>query len=470
MKEKKYNILKAVSWYTIGNILIKGVSFFVLPIFTSLMSTTEYGIYSIYNSYLAIFETIVLLGLSSTVRIAKYTKNLNYDKYMSTIVWIPPILTMILGLVVNLFLSRVDMILSMPIELWNFLFVTAATAAISNIISAKLVIDGNYKVYMLYSLIYTFGSIGISILLCYTVFRHKDVYMARVIGNCIANLLAVIFLLLKTKIKFYIDKNNFKISMVWGIPLLFHTVASVVLTQSDRIIINMIKGYSPAGVYSIAVTIIALPMILQSSFESAWSPWFYNKLDEKDYVSIRKVNNIYIVAFAVIIAEFMLVCPEIIHIFTNESYWDSVYSLIPLAVSVFCEMLYCLPVNVEYYNKKTNYILAGTLITVVINITLDFLFISLFGYIGAAYATTVSKLLLFLCHCHLVKKIDNNAVYNKEIVVVTLLILSVINVFAVLTVKYILIRFLLFFSIGAIALLCVMKNREMIMNYFKKGN
>ena len=63
----KYNILKAVSWYTIGNVLIKGVAFFVLPVFTRLMNTHEYGIYSVYMSYLTIFEVIILLGLSATI-------------------------------------------------------------------------------------------------------------------------------------------------------------------------------------------------------------------------------------------------------------------------------------------------------------------------------------------------------------------------------------------------------------------
>ena len=50
---KNYNLLKAASWYTVGNILIRGISFFVLPVFTSLMNTYDFGVFSVYTSYLS---------------------------------------------------------------------------------------------------------------------------------------------------------------------------------------------------------------------------------------------------------------------------------------------------------------------------------------------------------------------------------------------------------------------------------
>ena len=52
-KKKNYNMLNATIWYTICNLITKGVAFFVLPIFTKLMTPDEYGVYTIYLSYLA---------------------------------------------------------------------------------------------------------------------------------------------------------------------------------------------------------------------------------------------------------------------------------------------------------------------------------------------------------------------------------------------------------------------------------
>lgn len=468
MAEKKYNILKAASWYTVGNILIKGVSFFVLPVFTVLMSTTDYGIYSIYVSYLAIFEVVMLMGMSATVSIAKFSKDLDFDNYMSTILLIPPALTIVVALVANGYLLFADELLSMNSTLWNFLFVSAATVSISNIICARLVIEGSYKTYMIYSMTTVLSNVGISLLLCYTVFKNHDIYMARVWGNFISNTLAMIYLLFATRIKWSFNKLYMLKGLKWGIPLLFHTLATVVLTQSDRIVIKYMEDYAATGIYSIAVTIISIPLVLQSSLGSAWTPWFYEHLDKKDYISIRKLNDKYIILFAAIIAEFIVICPEIIHLFTNKNYWDSVYSLIPLSISVFGEMLYSLPVGIEYYNKKTNYILMGTICATVLNILLDIIFVFMWGYIAAAYATTISKLLLFFFHWYFARKVDSNSIFHAKVVFLCIAALGTLNVFTVLLVNALVVRMLAFSLIGFCFIYAIWKYKDELRILIKK--
>ena len=59
----KHKAAEAGLGYTIGNILIKAISFITLPIFTRLMSTDDYGLYSTYVSYESILALIISLGL-----------------------------------------------------------------------------------------------------------------------------------------------------------------------------------------------------------------------------------------------------------------------------------------------------------------------------------------------------------------------------------------------------------------------
>ena len=163
VNSSKYNIFKAATWYTIGNILIKGVSFFVLPIFTRLMSTHEYGIYSVYVSYLMIFETTILLGLSSTIIIAKYTKDIDLNSYVSTIIALPALLSLGGMIIINVALLLSGTILSMNAALWNCLFISSGAGAITNIVGARLVIDGRYRLFMASSVIKTIGDVAISV-------------------------------------------------------------------------------------------------------------------------------------------------------------------------------------------------------------------------------------------------------------------------------------------------------------------
>ena len=469
MGEKKYNILKAASWYTVGNILIKGVSFFVLPVFTRLMNTHEYGVYSVYTSYLMIFETVILLGLSSTVALAKYAKEVEYESYISTILAIPALLTFACMGIVNICIPFTGNILSMDAVLWNCLFVTAGTGAICNIIGAKLVIEGNYKLFMISSAIQTIGNVAISLLLAYTVYKSHDVHLARVFGNTVTSIICAIYLLLATKTKITLKKINVKYAFAWGIPLLFHTVATVVLTQSDRILIRYLDSYSSAGIYAVATTIITIPMVLQQSLHQAWTPWFYGKLDKREYQQIQWLNNRYIILYGAIIAAFMLLAPDIIHLFTEESYWPCIYSLVPLSISVFAELLYGIPTSVEYYNKKTTMIMKATLITVILNIILDIIFIKAFGYHGAAYATALSKLVLFIMHYIFARKIDSNHLFSNKIVIIAICFLAVLNVVIVLTLDWFILRYILLLMLIVPTGWYVIKNKATLFQKLKEN-
>lgn len=409
------------------------------------------------------------MGLSSTVRIAKFDKDVDFSYYMSTVISIPIVGTVFIAVLINLYLLifNGDSLLSMNQTLWNYLLVTSASSAVANIIGARLVIDAKYHEYMCYSVINTIFNVGLSLLLCYTIYKNHDIHMARVVGQCLASLGSTAFLMLVTKTRPQINKTYIKKSLLWGIPLLFHTLATVVLTQSDRIVIRYMNDYASAGIYSIAVTLITIPLTLQTSLESAWAPWFYGKMKEKDYKSIRKVNNLYIIIFGIIIAGFMLVSPEIIHIFTNKRYWDSIYCLIPLSISVFGEMLYCLPVNVEYYNKKTKYIMWGTISVTLVNIILDIGFVYVWGFVGAAYATAISKLLLFLFHFILAKRIDKNLIFDTPVAFIAIAALFGINCVTIVSIAYIIPRWIVCITIAGVLVCFGVKNKAVLKEYIK---
>lgn len=427
------------------------------------MNTHEYGLYSIYTSYLSIFEVIILLGLSATVSIAKYAGEIEFRTYISTAVTIPVILAVLCAVGINSYIAIFGSILSMDAVMWNCLLITAAAGAVTNILGAKLVIDGEYRLYMYNTTLYTAINVGISLLLCYTAFRTHDIHLARVYGTAVASVVSMFFLMIKNQISFGIRRKNLYYAVTWGIPLLFHTVATVVLTQTDRILIQYMDSYSATGIYAVAMTIVSIPMVLQSSFSQAWTPWFYDKLEKKEYESVRFLNNRYIILYGAIIAMFMLVSPEVIRLLTDKVYWVCIYSLAPLAISVFGEMLYSIPANVEYYNKKTTYIMVGTLITVVINILLDIIFIQSFGYFGAAYATSISKLILFLMHYFFSRRIDRNKVFGNGVAAAALLVLVIINVVVVLGVERYILRYAILISFIAAGGWYIWKNRSILL-------
>ena len=68
---EKYNALsvqlKATIWFFVCSVLQRGISVITTPIFTRLLSTEEYGQYSVFNSWLSILQIIITLSLTSGV-------------------------------------------------------------------------------------------------------------------------------------------------------------------------------------------------------------------------------------------------------------------------------------------------------------------------------------------------------------------------------------------------------------------
>ena len=84
MSENSYK--KAGTFYFIGNIFNKGISFLTVPIFTRILSTSDYGIVTTYNSWIGILSMIVGFALHMSVRMAAVDYKNKLDDFMSSII------------------------------------------------------------------------------------------------------------------------------------------------------------------------------------------------------------------------------------------------------------------------------------------------------------------------------------------------------------------------------------------------
>ena len=86
----------------------------------------------------------------------------------------------------------------------------------------------------------------------------------------------------------------------------------------------------------------------------------------------------------------LAIAPEAIFILGGTKYDSAKYVVIPMILSAFMIFLYNVIVPSEYYTEKTLYIMGGTIIAAVINLIGNYVFITQYGYIAAAYTTLFS--------------------------------------------------------------------------------
>lgn len=466
MSKKKYNLFKALSWYTIGSILIKSINFLSLRLFTDLIDTSAYGKFGVYQSYLTIFEMIILIGTAHSIKMVKYDEKIDYESYVSSVIFIP-----IFGTFFFLFLAQIgfcftDKIADLPLSMWSALFVTAGASAFINIVNSKLILEGKYQPYIISSLLNTVINISVSLFLCYLVYNAKDAYWARIVGGLLAGVGNCFFLLFFIKLrKPRID--YLKKGIIFGLPLLIHSIATQVLVQSDKIIISQLASYSAVGIYTVATNIVVIPMTLLSSVEYSWAPWYYESLSRNDYNSIKFKNTIIIVLFALGTIGFVLVCPEMVRLMTNIDYWNSIYVLIPLTINTFIELIYLIPLNLELYYKKNNAIWMYTVPVVIFNIVFDIIFIKIFGYLAGAYVTCVSRFLLFVMHYFRAKKINKNDIMDVPTICMLMIGMVIANLVTVIFLDFWIIRWGLVMLLCLVAGVFYLKNKN---SYGGNGN
>ena len=85
MRKRTSKAIKAGVGYTLGNILVKGIGFISLPIFSRLMTTEEFGVYNIFISYEAFLYVIIGFAIHSSIRNANLEFRGRIDEYTSSV-------------------------------------------------------------------------------------------------------------------------------------------------------------------------------------------------------------------------------------------------------------------------------------------------------------------------------------------------------------------------------------------------
>ena len=95
--------IKAVFWFTICGFIQKSVSVITVPIFTRLMSTSQYGTVNIFNSWSSIMMLLITLNFHMGVINNAFLKFKNKEKVVSSFQGLVTILCLFALLIVCIF-------------------------------------------------------------------------------------------------------------------------------------------------------------------------------------------------------------------------------------------------------------------------------------------------------------------------------------------------------------------------------
>lgn len=432
----KSKVISAGIWYTVGNMLIKGINFLSLPLFSRLLNTEEFGIYNVFVSYEAILYVIIGMAIHSSIRSANIKFKGNINEYTSSVSIIYLVNAMIMLFIALIFNKQLSKLLAFDKLIIVLLIFYSLGSALLSLYNNYISLEYSYKKYLLVSFFNSVGNVCISLVLILTIFKKKR-DIGRIVGatSTICILAFFILCIMYKKAKPKINKSYWKFAVKYSIPIVPHGISQVLLAQFDRIMIRSIVGNAAAGIYSLAGNIMLILTIITDSISTAWSTWFYDQISENRIESINKRAKQLSFFFVVLTVGLLTISPELIIILGGKEHSAGQYVAIPMIVDAFILFIYNIIVSSEYYKNKTTYIMLGTMVAMVINLITNYVFISKYGFIAAAYTTLFSYMCYLILHIVISHKVVGFFVLELKFFLMELVIIILTAIFDLLFIR-----------------------------------
>lgn len=395
----KNNFIQSSLIYFLGTVLLRGISFLTLPIYTRIMLPEEYGLYSLFTASLSIVTIFVGFQIQGSVNLTYNTKSEEeFDTYVANISLFP-LLILIISLLLLLIVPQLTITLRVPSVLFSIMmFIQAYFGVVINIYMSELIIKKRPKKHLVVSIITTILNVVLSVSFVLMFTDHS--YFAMVIAGVIANLIIVIYIFFKYIFRIQLSslKEDWKYGLRLSLPLIFHVLSHQVLNVADRFMLEKYQTEIQVAIYSVVYSIGAIIQMIWSAINNAWIPWYFENLKESSHKMIRLYSKQYIIFFSIGTVLFLLISPEITLILGGKQYYSGVNSVPLIILAYFFVFLYSFYVNYEFAKEKTILIPLATILAAIINIILNIYFIPRYGYLGASLTTAISYFLMLMFH------------------------------------------------------------------------
>lgn len=463
-------VTRAAIWFLICSIIQKGFAFLTTPIFTRLMTTEQYGQYSIYLSWSQILIMITSFRLDYAIfnkGMSKYEDD--KDSYTLSMQTITTIITLILFIIYLGFKDIINTFTSLTTNLTILMFTQVFFMNAVTFWTIKQRYNFKYRSVVIVTLLLTLLDMFLGIVLVIN-FSNKGV--ARIISLALIQIIigSIIYVFNIIKGKKFLNLEYAKFAISFNIPLIPHYISIYILEQSDKIMIQKMSGVNKVGIYSVAYSMGNAMNIVTNSITQALTPWLYRKLKEDNLKEIKdKLFSIFIFVIA-IITIFILFIPEFLSIIASEQYYEAMYVISPVSASVFFSLVYGFFATIEFYFNRNKFSMIISGFAAIINIILNLIFITLIGYQAAGYTTMICYAILTIGHVfytnHIIKKEKKQNIFSNKYIIGLVFVMFIIVFVSDLLYKVTFVRYLCILII----LLMIFIQKNKIINLFKKIN
>lgn len=405
MKGKRY-LAKNMLFLTVGQFGTKLLSFFLVPLYTSVLTSAEYGTYDLYSATVSLFVPILTLNIADSTTIFLLDKANSKQGIISISLkyYFCSLVIFAAAICLNLAFKFLPLFNEYPV----FLFLMFAVNGLVNLLLCYARGLDRIKDVSVSGVLCSAVMIALNIVFLIPLHLGlKGYYIATICGS----LVQIFYLCVSIKIFKFIkfkrqDKSLKKEMLGYSCPMILNTVSWWINSVSDRYMVTAFCGVVANGIYSVAYKIPSILTMFQSIFSQAWTLSAVQDFDSEDKSGFfSRMYSLYNVCMVLLCSVLILADKFIAHILYAKDFYEA-WRYVPfLLVSVVFGSLSGYLGGIFSAVKDSRSFASSTVAGAVLNIGLNFFLIRLWGALGAAVATMASYVLVWAMRLYKAKKI-----------------------------------------------------------------
>ena len=395
MKESRSKyLIKNTLIFTIGNIGSKVISFFLIPLYTNVLTTSQYGITDLITTMITVAVPILTLNICESVMRFGLDRDSDYEKniQIGTFIFI---IGMLIGILIIPFCKIYNQISDYAIYIYFYVLMFAASQLyLCDLRGKELLIS-----YSVGSILQTFCIAVFNIIfLVILKLGIKGYLLAYIVANTIVAFYAI--LVGKSYKSFVIRKLDIdlmKKMIKYSVVLIPNSFMWWIMNSSDRIMVTSMIGTAANGIYAVSYKIPTLMSVFTSIFNQAWG---YSAIKEDGATDELDYNNKVLrllVAFTMLIAIGLItITKPFLSLYVAKAYYEA-WKYVPFLLigSVYMTFGTFFASSYTVHKDSFGYLFSGSF-GAIFNIALNFVLIPIIGVFGAAVATCISYIMVFV--------------------------------------------------------------------------
>ena len=407
---RQKDLAKNTAILTVGKVCTQCISFFLLPLYTAILSAEDYGTFDLFVTYATLLLPLINWQLDQGLFrfMLDYRGNKDEQKKLFSTLLLSStaqnIIYVILFICIEPFLKIENayfLLLYVVLQVYNALFL-------------QFVRGLGYSIkYTIASFISASATTVLNVIAL--VFLRMGL-QGLFVSTLTAQLLTLIYLVVSSRSWEYFSLKNARIGTfkkvgTYSIPLIPNNLAWWVVNASDRTIISHVLGTAANGIYSVANKFPNVFINFYNILNLSWTETVslhYNDEDRDEFLTdtMTSLVKLFVAACLGIVACMPFVFPIMVNAKYNAAYIQILILMYAMLFRVLVGLYSCVYVA----QKNAKKIAYTSISAAIINITVDLILINKIQVFAASLSTLVAFLSMFI-----VRYIDVNKTVHMRI-------------------------------------------------------